>query len=723
MGLGTLLTSIIGTVSGGVTIIDALEKKFGRQSIEVQLYCALDEALKDLCEQNGWEHDSNAIGDFFCSKQIKTEAVSDEEQLIEILEFSIGVPELITAEVKEEWIDCFDKRISMFHDLNSYLNRRKKPQKITNPVIPESLNDIPAPIELLGREQAVSEIRNKLRSLRIVCIHADGGVGKTAVAAVVMARIREEVLAGSDEFKHFAWITSQGNLGKDLANLKVPTAESLHTDKEKLDNVKSFLQTQPTFLVIDNMDTLLDSDDLNLLNTISNKSKVLITSRIRQDRISGYKLKELDPDTALIFFYNCYLGNDDSNVAELKARKDAEFVQKITKAATYNALFIELIGKTARWEYRNRLDSLWKNLKDNIFSASSRIDIKDEHSSSHGLSDSDLKLQNQISRLYALSGLSEKCQEIMNFMAQFPAETSIFDDLLIWAGFDINDLKWLTERAWIEQGEDCYLLHTIVRGSVWKQDIGFDIWKYENLIDKLGYTKEYMPVTDGYLKVGKRLGPVKVACDLIAESIGKKLEDSNGNKAVLTDAGSLFNNLAGVYYDQGNYEEALMYFQKDLEISEKVLGKDHPSTATAYNNLALLYQAQGNYEEALMYFQKALVISEKVLGKDHPSTATAYNNLALLYQAQGNYEEALMYFQKALVISEKVLGKDHPDTATTYNNLGVLYYYMNQYEESLKYLRAALSIFEMILGHNHPYTKDTKESLVYVEKVINKQES
>ncbi len=75
------------------------------------------------------------------------------------------------------------------------------------------------------------------------------------------------------------------------------------------------------------------------------------------------------------------------------------------------------------------------------------------------------------------------------------------------------------------------------------------------------------------------------------------------------------------------------------------------------------------------------------------------------------------------MISEKVLGKDHPDTATTYNNLGVLYYYMNQYEESLKYLRAALSIFEMILGHNHPYTKDTKESLVYVEKVINKQES
>ena len=90
MGLVTLLTSIIGTVSGGVTIIDALEKKFGKQSIEVQLYRVLDEALKELCEQKKWEHDPDAIGAFFRSNQIKTEAISDEEQLIEILEVSIG---------------------------------------------------------------------------------------------------------------------------------------------------------------------------------------------------------------------------------------------------------------------------------------------------------------------------------------------------------------------------------------------------------------------------------------------------------------------------------------------------------------------------------------------------------------------------------------------------------------------------------------------------------
>ena len=567
--------------------------------------------------------------------------------------------------------------------LKKMSNDNSAPSTEGNPIPREipKLTDIPSPTKLYGRENAISDIYKKFETSDIICILADGGVGKTAVALTIMEEVRKSKNLAGSSIEYFAWITSSGNLKKDLTQLKVSAAMNVKTDAEKLENIKDFLQLNPTFLVIDNMDDLLGSDGLSLLNTISGKTKVLITSRIRQEGISGYKLKELEPDTAMVFFYNCYFGNNDYSLEELKAREDVEFVQKITKSATYNALFIELIGKMARWEYRNRLDSLWKTLENNIFNASSKSDIKDEHSYSHGLSESDLKLQNQIIRLYALSDLPEKYQEIMNFMAQFPAETSIFDDLLEWAGFDINDLKWLTERAWIEQGEDGYLLHTMVRGSVWKQDIEFDIWKYENLINKLGNTDKYMPVTDGYLTIRKRLGPVKVVCDLIGESIGKKLEDSKGNIAVLTDAGYLFNNLAGVYQDQGNYEEALKYFQKDLEISEKVLGKKHPDTAATYNNLAGVYQAQGNYEEALKYFQKALTISEKVLGKNHPNTAS------------------------------------------TYNNLGILFYYMNRYEESMKYLRTALSIWKKKLGPDHPYSRAAIKSLEYVEKVINKQQS
>ena len=57
---------------------------------------------------------------------------------------------------------------------------------------------------------------------------------------------------------------------------------------------------------------------------------------------------------------------------------------------------------------------------------------------------------------------------------------------------------------------------------------------------------------------------------------------------------TLFNNMAGVYHAQGDYEKALEYYGKALAISERVLGTDHPDTATTYNNTAGVYHAQGD---------------------------------------------------------------------------------------------------------------------------------
>ncbi|MDQ7085764.1 MAG: tetratricopeptide repeat protein [Sulfurovum sp.] len=87
-------------------------------------------------------------------------------------------------------------------------------------------------------------------------------------------------------------------------------------------------------------------------------------------------------------------------------------------------------------------------------------------------------------------------------------------------------------------------------------------------------------------------------------------------------------------------------------MSEKLLGEEHPSTATSYNNLAGLYESMGAYEKAEPLYLKALKISEKLLGEEHPSTATSYNNLAGLYRAMGAYEKAEPLYLKALKIRE-----------------------------------------------------------------------
>ena len=84
------------------------------------------------------------------------------------------------------------------------------------------------------------------------------------------------------------------------------------------------------------------------------------------------------------------------------------------------------------------------------------------------------------------------------------------------------------------------------------------------------------------------------------------------------------------------------------------------------------FRHQGDLAGARPLYERALAICEKVLGPEHPDTATSLNNLALLLQDQGDLAGARPLFERALAICEKALGPEHPDTATSLNNLAIL---------------------------------------------------
>jgi len=179
------------------------------------------------------------------------------------------------------------------------------------------------------------------------------------------------------------------------------------------------------------------------------------------------------------------------------------------------------------------------------------------------------------------------------------------------------------------------------------------------------------------------------------------------------DTATAYNNIALVYAKQGDDNKALEWYHKALAISEKVLGKENLAFATIYNNIADIYSHQGNYPEALEWFHKALAISEKVLGKEHPDTATAYNNIALVYAKQGDDPKALEWYGKALAIREKALGKEHPDTAVTYGNIALVYTSQGGYPEALECHHKALAVFEKALGKEHPSTATMYSNIAF----------
>ena len=91
-----------------------------------------------------------------------------------------------------------------------------------------------------------------------------------------------------------------------------------------------------------------------------------------------------------------------------------------------------------------------------------------------------------------------------------------------------------------------------------------------------------------------------------------------------SDIASSLHNIGLVYYNKGNYDEALLYYQKSLKIKYRVYGVDesqveeqgNSSIALSLNNIGNVYNAKGNYDEALLYYQKSLKIKYRVYGVD-----------------------------------------------------------------------------------------------------------
>ena len=128
----------------------------------------------------------------------------------------------------------------------------------------------------------------------------------------------------------------------------------------------------------------------------------------------------------------------------------------------------------------------------------------------------------------------------------------------------------------------------------------------------------------------------------------------------------------------------------------------------------MLYQAMGEYAKAEPLYQEALRIWQKVLGPEHPDTATSLNNLAVLYQAMGEYAKAEPLYQEALRIRQKVLGPEHPDTATSLDNLALLEFDLGRIDEATALARQASAAELTILSKIFSFTSE-QQRLAYLD--------
>ena len=84
--------------------------------------------------------------------------------------------------------------------------------------------------------------------------------------------------------------------------------------------------------------------------------------------------------------------------------------------------------------------------------------------------------------------------------------------------------------------------------------------------------------------------------------------------------------------------------------------------ATPFNNIGVVYRKKGDFENALVQYQKALEIRTRVFGSDHPDVAMSKYNIAILKKTQGDLEGARRLFLECEQIYLKAYGPDHSET-------------------------------------------------------------
>ena len=166
-----------------------------------------------------------------------------------------------------------------------------------------------------------------------------------------------------------------------------------------------------------------------------------------------------------------------------------------------------------------------------------------------------------------------------------------------------------------------------------------------------------------------------------------------------------------LYWRKGRSEDVVRLAEQVLEIRERELGSDHPSTDETRNLLGRVYLSTGRLKQALDVQSEVLAYREERYGAEHNATASALNEVAECHRQLGDYDKAEPLFKRSLEIEEQIYGPGEVSLAFGYNNLGIMYRQMKRYEDAETHLLEAIRIRENGLPEDHPLLAWTYDNL------------
>lgn len=175
----------------------------------------------------------------------------------------------------------------------------------------------------------------------------------------------------------------------------------------------------------------------------------------------------------------------------------------------------------------------------------------------------------------------------------------------------------------------------------------------------------------------------QVAFDLLNDTLA--LAAKINDKAAVA---RILNTIGTIYHRQGNWVDALEYYERSLKIAEEM--DDRDVISSTLNNIGIICASQGNYARAGETYERSARIAQELGDKD--GMTRTLNNLGNVHRLQGHHIQAMECFNKSLKSAQE-LGDDSLIVSITIN-IGNIYYSQANYMEALAFYEQSLKISE-----------------------------
>jgi tetratricopeptide (TPR) repeat protein len=165
--------------------------------------------------------------------------------------------------------------------------------------------------------------------------------------------------------------------------------------------------------------------------------------------------------------------------------------------------------------------------------------------------------------------------------------------------------------------------------------------------------------------------------------IKEKIGDSEGMALSLINIGT-------TYFRRGDFDEALEHLERSLHIGKKIDAEG--CIASCFLNIGNIRANLGEYDEAIEYYDRSLMIYERIGALS--AVATLLNNIAIIHQDRGEYALGLESYEKSRKIMERI--DDQHGLARALGNIGGMYVEMDQYEIARDYCERSMRICKAI---------------------------